>query len=420
MTIFTSSRCPAIAVLFLLAASALGETRYVSIEGAAESPFTSLETAARDIASALDVAADGDEIVVAPGTYPTGRTIVVNRAVTVRSAAGARKTVLDGCGRSGVEWCFEVQSGRAIVDGFTITRFGGGVRFSHGEGTSAVVRDCLIVRNAGHGVFFNHGGCAKNCTVAYNGGAGLYAYDMGGGGDDPANLILFGNEQGFVRQSANISLQNSCTDDPHFVSDNDFRLRPDSPCIDAGRNEDWMIGAVDAAGRPRIQNKVADVGAYEFEPVKPPTNEPLTSTGPVKTPAAPVPSAAAKPKEPLVVRDFDEAVAAQPKLLKISCRLDGSGRIIFTPGSVRYQHKHWRPPNHVLFDGEPWTQLGKTPAPWHDYGKRLDLSKAWIVQRQGRDVVALEPTSDGFDLYLCDSPNGGADYAVTIAVPRRR
>jgi len=62
---------------------------------------------------------------------------------------------------------------------------------------------------------------------------------------------------------------NSCTDDPHFVSDKDFRLRPDSPCIDSGRNEDWMIEAIDAAGRPRIRNKVVDIGAYEFAPDAP-------------------------------------------------------------------------------------------------------------------------------------------------------
>ncbi|MCH7735429.1 MAG: right-handed parallel beta-helix repeat-containing protein [Chloroflexi bacterium] len=187
--------------------------------------------------------------------------------------------MLDGKDSPRDGWCFDVQSNRAIVDGFTITRFGGGVRFSHREGTTAVVRNCVIVRNASHGIFFNHGGCAKNCTVAYNGGAGLYAYDMGGGGDDPANLILFGNEQGFVRQSANISLHNSCTDDPHFVSDKDFRLRSDSPCIDAGRNEDWMIEAVDAAGRPRIQNKVVDVGAYEFQALKLHVNKRLKEDG---------------------------------------------------------------------------------------------------------------------------------------------
>ena len=120
-----------------------------------------------------------------------------------------------------------------------------------------------------------------------------------------------------------------------------------------------------------------------------------------------------------VTRAFEDAVAAQPKLLHISCRLDGSGRIIFTPESVRYQHKHWRPPNHVLFDGEPWIKLDRTPVPWRDLGRRLDLSKAWIVQRKARDIIALEHTPDGFDLYMCDSPNGGAEYAVTIAIPRR-
>ena len=120
-----------------------------------------------------------------------------------------------------------------------------------------------------------------------------------------------------------------------------------------------------------------------------------------------------------VTEAFDAAMAAQPKLLHISCRLDGSGRIIFTRERVRYEHRHWRRPNHVLFDGEPWTQLDRTPVPWRDYCDRLDLSKARIVTRKGRDVIALEHTPDGFDLFLCDSPNGGAEYAVTIAVARR-
>ncbi len=256
-------------VFLVLATTASGDTRYVSSKGSAESPFTSWKTAARDIESALDVAGDGDRIVVGPGEYPIGRTIIIHRAVTLQSAAGAQGTVLAGKGSPGDGYCFDVQSDRAIIDGFTIIRFGGGVRFSHGEGTTAMVRNCVIARNAGHGIYFNHGGCAKNCTIAYNGGPGLYAYDMGGGGDDPANLIVYGNEQGFVRQSANISLRNSYTDNPHFVSDADFRLRPDSPCIDAGRNEAWMNEAMDAAGRPRIKHRVVDVGAYEFDPDDP-------------------------------------------------------------------------------------------------------------------------------------------------------
>jgi hypothetical protein len=116
---------------------------------------------------------------------------------------------------------------------------------------------------------------------------------------------------------------------------------------------------------------------------------------------------------------FDEAMNAQPKLLRISTRCDGSGRIVFTRDDVHYEHRHWAPLAKVLFDGEPWTNLKKTPVAWTDYGAELDLTRARIVSRQGRDVIALERTADGFDLYLSDSPNGGADYSVTIAIPRR-
>ena len=118
--------------------------------------------------------------------------------------------------------------------------------------------------------------------------------------------------------------------------------------------------------------------------------------------------------------EFDDAVDAQPKLLRISGRFDGSGRIVFSRNAVRYVHKHWARPKKVLFDGEPWTKLDRTPVPWRDFGDRLDLSKAWIVKRQGRDVIAMEHTPDGFDIYICDSPNGAADYAVTVAIPRRK
>lgn len=120
-----------------------------------------------------------------------------------------------------------------------------------------------------------------------------------------------------------------------------------------------------------------------------------------------------------VTSAFDEALDAQPKLLRVSLRCDGSGRIVFTRDRVHYEHKHWDRPSNFLFDGEPWTNLDRTPPAWTDYGHRLDLTKARIVKRKGRDVIAMESTPDGFDLFLCDSPNGAADYEVTIAIPRR-
>jgi hypothetical protein len=114
-----------------------------------------------------------------------------------------------------------------------------------------------------------------------------------------------------------------------------------------------------------------------------------------------------------------EAADVQPKLLHISALVDGSGRIVFTRHSVRYEHKHWSRPVSVMFDGEPWQNIGLTPSSWDNLAGQLDLSRAWIVKRKGRDMIALEQTPDGFDLYLCDSPNGAAPYEVTIAIPRR-
>jgi hypothetical protein len=57
-------------------------------------------------------------------------------------------------------------------------------------------------------------------------------------------------------------------DDPNTFEDNDYRLLLTSPCIDAGTNEDWMAGALDLDGKPRIllgaTSITVDVGAYEY------------------------------------------------------------------------------------------------------------------------------------------------------------
>ncbi len=107
-----------------------------------------------------------------------------------------------------------------------------------------------------------------------------------------------------------------------------------------------------------------------------------------------------------------------PKLLRITAYVDGSGRFIFTNQKVRYEHRNWEPPADVSFGGESWSNLAATPAVWRMIGHQLNLREAKIVSRKGRDIIALEHTAEGFDLYLCDSPNGGADYEVTIAIPR--
>jgi len=57
-------------------------------------------------------------------------------------------------------------------------------------------------------------------------------------------------------------------DDPNTFEDNDYRLLPTSICIDTGKNEDWMNGATDLDGSPRIlvgaSSITVDIGAYEY------------------------------------------------------------------------------------------------------------------------------------------------------------
>ena len=112
--------------------------------------------------------------------------------------------------------------------------------------------------------------------------------------------------------------------------------------------------------------------------------------------------------------------SAEPAtMVRISAMVDGSGRFIFTASDLRYVHRSWSPPEAVKFDGEPWTHLDQTPKMWPHIAEMLDLSRARLVERKGRDVIALEHTPEGFDLYFCDSPNGGSAYSATIAIPRR-
>jgi hypothetical protein len=114
---------------------------------------------------------------------------------------------------------------------------------------------------------------------------------------------------------------------------------------------------------------------------------------------------------------INDSIVAPIKLLRINANVDGSGRMVFTSGGAHYEHRQWQPPTDVSLNGQAWDKLDQTPAGWKHFCKGLDLSHAWIVKREGRDVIALEPTTKGFDLYLCDTPNGSADYSVTIAIP---
>ncbi|MBZ0172499.1 MAG: right-handed parallel beta-helix repeat-containing protein, partial [Phycisphaerales bacterium] len=165
------------------------------------------------IQAGIDAAVNGDEVVVAPGTY---NEIIdtLGKAITVRSSAGAAATTIDAAGvpdpgnGTPVVRIDNAEGPNTVIEGFTITGgtgdsvlfgtgFGGGM-FLHGA--SPTVRDCTIedlTANIGAGVFTFEGtptfeGCViRNNATAVNGsGAGMYVF---GGGLTMTTCSLSGN-----------------------------------------------------------------------------------------------------------------------------------------------------------------------------------------------------------------------------------
>ncbi len=147
----------------------------------------------------------------------------------------------------------------------TAVRRGGGA-------SEAELHNCLLVGNhAGErGGGFGDFGKLHNCTVTSN-----TAGESSGGTFDGElyNCIVWENFAP-VDPDADGALQiNTCTTDPFFVDSpaGDFRLRADSPCIDAGENRPELL-ATDRDGFPRVLDGNADgmarvdQGAFEFYP----------------------------------------------------------------------------------------------------------------------------------------------------------
>lgn len=135
----------AIALAFALPAAATSYS--VNPEGSGDYPT---------IQAAIDVCADGDTVLCAPGTYAgtgNGHLDFGGVDLVLRSSDGSQATVLDG------NWSYVAvnfhsgESRSAVIEGFTITHFGGGY-FGNGikcwDG-SPTLRDLRLVENTSWG-----------------------------------------------------------------------------------------------------------------------------------------------------------------------------------------------------------------------------------------------------------------------------
>jgi predicted outer membrane repeat protein len=110
-------------------------------DGTEGDPYCSIQTA-------IDNAVDGDEIIVAPGTYLESVSLL-SKAITLRSSEGAGVTTIDAQGSGTVVTCNSGVGPETAIQGFTIT----GGFFSVGGGmllglSSPTVRNCTFTGNA--------------------------------------------------------------------------------------------------------------------------------------------------------------------------------------------------------------------------------------------------------------------------------
>lgn len=178
--------------LALTLAPAYAANRYVALAGGHVSPFTSWTNAARDIQSAINVAANNDAVFVSNGVYAIGSTILLNKRISVQSVNGAALTTINGGGN---KRCIEMTNG-ATIDGFTIT--GGWAVYGAGIlSTSGMVVNCIIQNNTAYnpgpinqavgGGTSLENSTMRNCIVASN------TSEIAGGGIDCYNNVLVEN-----------------------------------------------------------------------------------------------------------------------------------------------------------------------------------------------------------------------------------
>lgn len=103
----------AFAALTTCSINVLAATHYVSQTSLNPTPpYSTLATAAHNIQDAVDVASDGDTVLVAPGQYVLTNQVTVTKGILLESIAGASQTYL--IAQNDI-WCLWVSNSIAIV-----------------------------------------------------------------------------------------------------------------------------------------------------------------------------------------------------------------------------------------------------------------------------------------------------------------
>ena len=169
--------------------------------------------------------------------------------------------------------------------------------------SASLLRNCLFENCSAYGksgsynasvvsIRNNSGATVENCSfvdcsVANSDGGALGGTQLASTGSTAVNCLAYGNLNGEGAQAnlmpgltysycaSDIALEGEgnviLTDgNLRFVdaANGNYRVKR-GPSINAGLNLDWMVGATDLAGNPRILDHIVDIGCYESDKPKP-------------------------------------------------------------------------------------------------------------------------------------------------------
>jgi hypothetical protein len=150
---------------------------------------------------AIDAAVNGDEVVVAPGTY-FERINFLGKAITVRSTGGAAVTTIDGTGLPvPVVSLITSETSASILDGFTITGGAGGRGAGMRIGSGTTISASPIIRNV---VFLNNSADSATSTFRRGGAVSIVGPSTAGSESRPRfeNVTFSGNTSGSTARTS--------------------------------------------------------------------------------------------------------------------------------------------------------------------------------------------------------------------------
>jgi hypothetical protein len=161
-----------LAILAVFSSSGWARTIFVATNGQHVAPFTNSWIAATNIQSAVDVATNGDVVLVGDGIYSLPTTVNITNGITLMSMGGPQAAVLNG--RGSVRGLY-LDHTNARVEGFTIHSCvstvygsspaqGGGIFIQR----AAIIDSCIIFSNRVEGYGWES-------SAGYGQGAGIFA-----------------------------------------------------------------------------------------------------------------------------------------------------------------------------------------------------------------------------------------------------